>query len=77
MLKDLLRPRWIAFHILVVALIVLMINLAFWQLDRHEQRQAFNATLISRFDEPIVPLNALLDQDPAAIEWRTDRKSVV
>ena len=71
MLKDLLRPRWIAFHLLVVALIVLMINLAFWQLDRHEQRQAFNATLISRFDEPIVSLNALLDQDPAAIEWRT------
>lgn len=48
-----------------------MINLAFWQLDRHHERQAFNETLISRFDEPIVPLDTLLGQDPGAIEWRT------
>lgn len=71
MLRDLLRPRWIAFHALVVALIVVMINLAFWQLDRHEQRQAFNDTLTARFDEPIVPLESLLGQDPHTIEWRT------
>lgn len=71
MIRDLLRPRWIAFHLLVVALIVIMINLAFWQLDRHNERQAFNATLTSRFDEPIVPLESVLNQDPADIEWRT------
>ncbi len=48
-----------------------MINLAFWQLDRHNNRQAFNATITSRFDEPIVALESLLGQDPSAIEWRT------
>ena len=71
MSRDLLRPRWIAFHLLVVAMVVVMINLAFWQLDRHRERQDFNATLTARFDEPIVPLESLLGSDPADIEWRT------
>ena len=71
MFRDLLRPRWIAFHLLVVAMVVVMINLAFWQLDRHRERQDFNATLTARFDEPIVPLESLLGSDPADIEWRT------
>jgi len=71
MIRDLLRPRWIAFHFLVLAIIAVLINLAFWQLNRHDERQAFNATLASRFAEPIVPLESLLGQDPNAIEWRT------
>lgn len=71
MFRDLLRPRWIAFHLLVVAMVVVMINLAFWQLDRHHERQDFNATLTARFDEPIVSLESLLGNEPADIEWRT------
>lgn len=71
MFRDLLRPRWIAFHLLVVAMVVIMINLALWQLDRHRERQDFNATLTARFDEPIVPLESLLGSEPTDIEWRT------
>jgi cytochrome oxidase assembly protein ShyY1 len=70
MYKFLLRPKWIATHILVIALIAVMVNLATWQLDRHEARKMFNATLVQRFDAPIQPLEELLqDAEPADIEW--------
>ena len=49
---------------------VLMVNLANWQLDRHQQRKDFNATLVQRFDSPIRPLDELLQSgEPADIEW--------
>ena len=70
MYKFLLRPKWIATHILVIALMVTMVNLAMWQLDRHQQRKDFNATLVQRFDAPIRPLDELLQSsDPSDIEW--------
>ena len=70
MYKFLLRPKWIATHILVIALMVTMVNLAIWQLDRHQQRKDFNATLVQRFDAPIRPLDELLQSsDPSDIEW--------
>ena len=69
MYKFLLRPKWIATHILVIALMVTMVNLAMWQLDRHQQRKDFNATLVQRFDAPIRPLDELLQSsDPSDIE---------
>ena len=70
MYKFLLRPKWIATHILVIALMVTMVNLAMWQLDRHQQRKDFNAMLVQRFDAPIRPLDELLQSsDPSDIEW--------
>ena len=70
MYKFLLRPKWIATHILVITLMVTMVNLAMWQLDRHQQRKDFNATLVQRFDAPIRPLDELLQSsDPSDIEW--------
>ena len=70
MYTFLLRPKWIATHILVIALIATMVNLANWQLDRHQQRKDFNAVLLQRFDAPIQPLEELLQgAEPADIEW--------
>ena len=70
MYTFLLRPKWIATHLLVIALVVVMVNLGIWQLNRHHERTAFNATLIQRFDAPIQPLeNLLLDAKPEDIEW--------
>jgi len=70
MYKFLLRPRWIATHLLVITLIVVMVNLANWQLDRHHQRKDFNATLVQRFHAPVRPLDELLQSgEPADIEW--------
>ena len=49
---------------------VVMVNLATWQLDRHQQRKDFNATLVQRFDAPVRPLDELLQSgEPADIEW--------
>jgi cytochrome oxidase assembly protein ShyY1 len=70
MYKFLLRPKWIATHILVITLMVVMVNLATWQLDRHQQRKNFNATLVQRFEAPVRPLDELLQSgEPADIEW--------
>lgn len=68
----LLRPKWIAFHLLVVSGVALMIWAAFWQLDRLDGRQSFNAVVESRIDLPPVPLDELLATagDPADLEWR-------
>jgi cytochrome oxidase assembly protein ShyY1 len=54
------RPRWIAFHVLVVVLIIVMINLAFWQLRRRHERQVFNATVHSREAAGPVAVNDVL-----------------
>ncbi len=69
----LLRPKWIAFHLLVFGSIALMIWLAFWQLDRLDQRRAFNDLVSQQLDRPPVPLDQLLadaGDDPDSIEWR-------
>ena len=70
MYKFLVRPKWIATHLLAIALIVLMVNLGQWQLNRHNERKDFNATLVQRFDAPIQPLETLLQSaKPEDIEW--------
>lgn len=65
MYRFLLRPAWICFHLLVAGAIVLMVNLGFWQLDRLDERQAFNAQVIERTQESPVEfasvLNAIAD----------------
>ena len=49
---------------------VVMVNLASWQLNRHQERKDFNTTLVQRFDSPIRPLDELLQSgEPADIEW--------
>lgn len=77
MYRFLFRPRWLGFHLLVVAAIVAMINLGFWQLRRLDARQSFNAVVEARYDEPTVPLDRLVPAgaepgDPALdeVEWR-------
>jgi cytochrome oxidase assembly protein ShyY1 len=69
----LLRPKWIAFHVLVLVSALLMIRLGFWQLDRLEQRKDFNSTVTERIDQAPVPFGELLDElsaDPKSVEWR-------
>jgi surfeit locus 1 family protein len=69
----LLRPRWIAFHLLVAGAIVLMINLGFWQLRRLDERQEFNEEVASRIDLAPQSLDTVLapDTDPESVEWRS------
>lgn len=66
----LFRPKWIAIHMLVITLIVVMFNLADWQWSRHNERKAFNATLIERFEADTRPFTELLASGtPEQIEW--------
>ncbi len=72
-LAFLLRPKWIAFHLLVFGSIALMLWLALWQLDRLDERRAFNDLVTEQFEQAPVPLDELLAQvgdDPISIEWR-------
>ena len=72
MYRFLLRPKWIGFHLLVVAGIVVMVNLGFWQLRRLDQRRDFNARVEARGELPPEPLDDVLASGPPdAIEWRT------
>lgn len=69
----LFRPRWILFHVAVVALIVLMINLGFWQLRRLDERQAFDAIIEDRYNATPVSVDEVIDEasgDLDSVEWR-------
>ena len=77
MYRFLLRPRWIAFTLVVVLAIVVMVNLGFWQLRRLDERQMFNEAVAARIDQAPVPLDELVppgatvgDDELRAVEWR-------
>lgn len=69
------RPKWVLSHVLVLALIVAMVNLGFWQLRRLDERRDNNARIESRSVEPVEPLAEVLDPDadPTDIERARDR----
>jgi cytochrome oxidase assembly protein ShyY1 len=74
----LLRPKWIGFHLLVIAAIVAMVNLGLWQLRRLDERRDFNTVVAARYDAAPVDLDALVGPaigDPGdprldEVEWR-------
>lgn len=72
MYRFLVKPKWIAFHLLVIGGIVGMIYLGFWQLERRQEKQTFNARVEQRYDETPVPLDDLLtaSADVDDLEWR-------
>ncbi|MEJ5255984.1 MAG: SURF1 family protein [Acidimicrobiales bacterium] len=54
------RPWWILSHLFVLGMVVLMVNLGFWQLRRLDERRAHNSTIESRQDLPPASLAELL-----------------
>ena len=75
MYRFLLRPRWIAFHLLVLLAIVAMVNLGFWQWSRLQERKDFNSEVRERSAQPIAEIGTLvgLSTVPADVEWRAVR----
>lgn len=71
MYRFLLRPKWIAFTLGIVLLIVTMINLGLWQLRRLDERREFNAVVEARYDAPPRLLDAVLTPgtDPQDVDW--------
>lgn len=75
MYRFLYRPKWLAFHLLVLTAVVVMVNLAFWQLRRLDERQQFNDEVRSREEVATQPVEALVpagsEVDPESLEWYT------
>jgi cytochrome oxidase assembly protein ShyY1 len=64
--RFVLRPKWILSHLLVLAIVVLFVNLGFWQLRRLDQRKAFNDTIRTALAEGPRPLTPGVVPD----EWQ-------
>jgi surfeit locus 1 family protein len=67
-----LRPLWILSHLFAVAVVVAFVALGLWQLDRHDQRAARNATVEARTQLPAVPVTDALAEvdDPDELRFR-------
>jgi surfeit locus 1 family protein len=57
MIKTLFTKRYILTTILVLAAMAVMIRLGVWQLDRRQQRLAFNADVVAKLEQPPRSLN--------------------
>lgn len=63
-----LRPRWLLSHVLIALLIVVMINLGFWQLRRLHGRKDANANIEKAETQPVVPIDSVLQPtDPPSV----------
>jgi len=71
--RFLARPKWLAFHLLIVLAVVLMVNLGFWQLHRLQDRREFNDTVRSHASQPVAPIATVIPPGAATddLEWRT------
>lgn len=54
------RPVWIIGHLVALTAVIAFVLLGMWQLDRHQDRQAFDARIASRIAAPAEPLAVLL-----------------
>jgi cytochrome oxidase assembly protein ShyY1 len=63
-----LRPRWILSHLLVLVLVLVMINLGFWQLRRLDERKADNAAIRANESQPVQPVEDVMQPgDPTGV----------
>lgn len=73
MYRFLLRPRWLAFHLLCVLLMFAMVQLGLWQLRRLDERRSLNAQVTENSDRSVAPFAevfASANGDLHAIEYR-------
>lgn len=63
-----LRPKWVVGHLLCLSLIVLFVNLGFWQLRRLHERRAQNKVLKANYTLPVTTI-----EDARGTEFRRVR----
>ncbi len=69
--RFLLRPKWIAFHLLCIAVIAGMVWAAFWQLRRYHEHEQFKQEVNARTNAQVVPFASLIGTgSPADLQWR-------
>jgi len=71
LLLRMFQRKWLLATLLVFAGTALCIRLGIWQLDRLEQRRAFNVQFESARTQPALDLNQELPDDIAGMEWRS------
>jgi len=72
MYRFLLSPKWLAFHAICLAGVVLMVNLGFWQLNRLDERKEFNAEVGAAIGSEPLPLDLVVPDPgtgPVDVEW--------
>lgn len=55
-MRRFLTPRWLAAHVVVLAVVVVCASLGFWQLRRLEERRALNSRIEARGSLPAEPI---------------------
>ena len=66
-MRSLLTPKWVLSHLFAASMVVLMVGLGFWQLDRLDQRKADNDQIRAASEAPSRPIEDLLD-DPDVLD---------
>jgi len=69
-MKGFFTPKWIFTTLLVLLATAVLMRLGFWQLDRLEQRRAFNEHFISVMALPPLDITAAPADDLASMEYR-------
>ena len=80
MSRSFFTPRWLITTLLVVAAVAVMARLGIWQLDRLQQRRAFNTRVQAQIDSPPLDLNQALvngQVNPADLPGMEYRQVVV
>lgn len=70
-LLNMFRRKWLLTTLLVFAGTAVLIRLGIWQLDRLEQRRAFNAQVLSARTQQTLDLNLEQPEDITSMEWRS------
>lgn len=71
LLSKMFQGKWLILTLLVFTGTALCIRLGIWQLDRLEQRRAFNAQFEAARALPALDLNQVQPEDIAKMEWRS------
>jgi len=69
--RFLVRPKWLVFHVVCVALVVLMANLSAWQFHRLQERRDFNTEVRDRSEVAVNDIEAIDLTDPSTASWRS------
>ena len=75
MYRFLVKPKWLLLHLVCIAMVIIMINLGFWQLHRLHDRQAFNERVRQQSELVPIPLADALSPatgNPAPAPRHTD-----
>jgi surfeit locus 1 family protein len=68
-MRHLLSPRWLIKHLLALLVLLMMLRLGFWQLDRLQQKRDHNAAVLAALEHPPVPL-PLSAPEPGQLAFR-------